>query len=155
MNTKNPGESLVEATHLVMPPDANPYGNCFGGTIMGWMDMAAGIAAWKHSNKPSVTVAIDNICFTEAIHIGDIVTVRAQVDFAGKTSMEVGVTVNSQDTQTGEKKHCLDGHFTFVALDEYGKPTEVPAIAPVTAKHWIAYNDAEERRKNRKKVSKT
>lgn len=151
MDSKNSGESLVYSTHFVMPPDANSYGNCFGGTIMGWMDMAAGIAAWKHSNKPSVTVAIDSIHFAEAIHIGDIVTVCAQVVYSGKTSMEVDVKVDSQDTKTGAKKHCLDGHFTFVALGDDGKPSEVPAISPVTAAQWIAYNDADARRKARKK----
>jgi len=112
--------------------------------------MASGISAWRHSHKPSVTVAIDNIHFASAIHVGDIVTVRAQVDYAGKISMEVGIVVYSQDTKNGIDKKCLDGHFTFVALDEYGKPASVPEIVPETDEEKVKYFEANERRKNRR-----
>jgi len=145
-----PSDSSVECTYLVMPPDTNVLGNCFGGCILGWMDVAAGIAAWRHCKNPAVTVAIDNIHFAEAIHLGDVVVVKAQVDFTGKTSMEIGISVDVDDVRNRVRKHCLDGFFTFVALDDSGKPTEVTPVVPETLEEKARYWAAELRRKQRK-----
>lgn len=143
----HPSDSKVVCTHLVLPPDTNSYGNAFGGRIMAWMDIAAGIAAAKHCKRPAVTVAIDNIHFAEPIHLGDVVVITAQVDYAGKTSMEVGISVDVDDIADGTRKHCLDGFFTFVALGQVShSPVQVPQIIPTTPEEEARWKDADLRR---------
>ncbi len=134
---RRPSESAVEATHLVLPPDTNQHGTAFGGIIMQWMDVAAGIAGARHCRNAVVTAAVDDIVFRRPIHLGDVVLVKACVNYAGRTSLEVGVKVEREDT-TGRREHCLTGYFTMVAVDAQGRPVEVPPLAPES--------DAERRR---------
>jgi len=151
MKTRSAYDSEVECTHLVMPPDTNNMGNCFGGRLLSWMDIAAGVSAYRHCGRPAVTVAIDEIHFSEAVHLGDIVVIKSQVDFVGKTSMEVSVSVDVDDVKNRVHKHCLDGYFTFVALDDNGKPIEVEGICPQTDVQLRRYDAAEARKANRPK----
>ena len=120
--------SAVETTHMVLPPDTNVHGNAFGGKIMQWMDICAGIAAGRHCGGPVVTVAVDDLYFARPIRMADVVILRACVNFAGSTSMEVGVRVEREDPVTRERQHALSGYFTFVAIDTEGKPRPVPQV---------------------------
>jgi acyl-CoA hydrolase len=128
---RRPSDSAVEATHLVLPPDTNQHGTAFGGIIMQWMDVAAGIAGARHCRNGVVTAAVDDIVFRRPIHLGDVVVVKASVNFAGRTSLEVGVKVEREDT-TGTREHCLTGYFTMVSVDAQGRPVEVPELSPET-----------------------
>ena len=125
--------SRVETTHLVMPSDANVLGSAFGGVVMQWTDLAAGMAAMRHARLPVVTASIDQLSFLSPVHIGHIAMLRAQVNAVFGTSMEVGVEVTTEDPTTGEHRLCCDALLTFVALGPDGRPTAVPPLAPETA----------------------
>ena len=146
---KTPEQSAVETTHVVLPPDTNSHGTAFGGKIMQWMDIAAGIAAGRHAQGPVVTVSVDDLHFARPIKMGNIVLVRAQVNYTGRTSMEIGVRVESEDASTGAREHCLSGYFTFVAVDDAGAPKAVPKLVPQCDKDQRRFDNAQERRKDR------
>jgi len=118
LKPKTPSESAVEARYLVMPHQANPYGTAFGGVIMSWIDMTAGMAAQRHCRREAVTAGIDSIVFKEPIRIGDHVVVKASVNYVSRTSMEVGVRVTREEPYTGKQAVATKAHLTFVALDE-------------------------------------
>jgi acyl-CoA hydrolase len=149
---KHPSESSVETTHVVLPPDTNSHGTAFGGRIMQWMDIAAGIAAWRHCGGPVVTVAVDDLHFAEPIRLGDVVSIRAQVNHAGRSSMEVGIRVEREEAKSGARHHCLTGFFIFVGVDGEGKPIRVPPIEPVTEDEKWRYENAIRRREHRLEV---
>ncbi|MEE8408807.1 MAG: acyl-CoA thioesterase [Myxococcota bacterium] len=154
---RRPADSAVETTHVVLPPDTNPHGTAFGGRIMQWMDIAAGIAAWRHCGGPVVTVAVDDLHFAEPIRMGDVVSIRASVNHTGRTSMEVGVRVDREEAKTGTQYHCLTGYFIFVAIDTIlgvAHPVEVPAIEPQTEDEKRRFNNAMRRREHRLRTRK-
>jgi acyl-CoA hydrolase len=144
-------ESLVELVQVVHPEDANPLGIAFGGKVVQWMDMAAGIAATRHARKPVVTASIDSLSFLAPIRVGDFVVIRAQVDYTGRTSMEVGVTIEVEHPLTGERVRTTSGFLTFVALDEAGQPTSVPPVVPETLEERRRYDEARKRREEKLK----
>jgi acyl-CoA hydrolase len=146
---KRPNESSVETTHVVQPPDTNSHGTAFGGRIMQWMDIAAGIAAWRHCGGPVVTVAVDDLHFAEPVRLGDVVSIRAQVNHVGRSSMEVGVRVEREEAKSGRRHHCLTGFFIFVGVDERGRPIPVPPVEPVTEDEKRRFNNATRRRAHR------
>ena len=143
----------VETTHVVLPPDTNAYGSAFGGQIMAWMDIIAGICAARHCKGPAVTVSVDELVFAKPIRLGDIVVLKANLNLTGRTSMEVGVRVESENAHTGQIEHCLSGYFTFVAVDAEGKPVEVPGLNPMHMTHQqLSWRDqAKARREQRLK----
>jgi acyl-CoA hydrolase len=149
MPRHTPEASAVETTHLVLPPDTNAHGNAFGGRIMEWMDITASIAAVRHCRQAAVTVNVDDLTFEQPIRLGDIVVVRARVNFAGRTSMEVGVRVERELRQSGTREHCLTGYFTFVAIDGESKPAPVPALELETETDKRRFQDALHRRQVR------
>lgn len=149
MQPRSPAESAVETTHAVLPPDTNHHGTAFGGRIMQWMDIAAGIAAGRHCRGQVVTAAVDDLTFARPIRLGDIVVIRACVNYTGRTSMEVGVRVEREVAATGAREHCLTGYFTFVGVDGAGQPTAVPPIAPGTPDEQRRYAAAAQRRAQR------
>jgi acyl-CoA hydrolase len=149
VDARRPSDSAVEATHLVLPPDTNAHGTTFGGRIMQWMDIAAGIAANRHALCAAVTVAVDDMHFERPIHLGDIVTVRALVNHAGTSSMEVGVRVDREAPNTRNREHCVSAYFIFVAVDEHDRPTPVPAIEPTNAEEQRRFDNAVKRRARR------
>lgn len=108
--------------------DANNAGNVHGGVIMRMCDEVAGIAAIRHSGRRVVTAGMDRMTFTHPVYVGDLVTVKAMVNAAWRTSMEVGVRVESEDVRTGARKHTSSVYLTMVALDEHGRPTAVPPL---------------------------
>jgi acyl-CoA hydrolase len=146
---RHPGDSEAILTELMMPNYANIMGNVFGGHILALVDRVAAVAAIRHSHKPCVTVSVDKVDFREPIHVGELVTALARVNFAGRTSMEVGVKVIAENVLTGEKRHTNSCYVTYVALDENGKPTEVPCIVPETPDEKRRYDRAAKRRAKR------
>ena len=152
---KSPRESRVEMTEFVLPSDTNPLGTIFGGRVMQWIDIAAGVAAGRHSRRPCVTALMDALNFLSPIHLGSVAVLEAKVLAAFKTSMEVGVTVHSEDLRTGDRKLCTTAFLTFVALDNDGAPTRVPPIVPETEEERQAFSAAQLRREQRLSAKKS
>ncbi len=156
---RNPAESAVETRYLVMPHQANPHGTAFGGVIMAWIDMVAGMAAQRHCGREVVTAGIDSLAFKEPVHIGDHVLLRASVNYVSRSSMEVGVRVTREDPYSAKQVIATTAHLTFVALDENKKPTPAPPIQPQTDAEKKRYANARLRVQARKellgKISRT
>jgi acyl-CoA hydrolase len=145
--------SRVEMTEMVFPNDANPLGNAMGGRVMHWVDICAAVAAGRHARTPVVTASVDKIDFVNPVPVGGIIVMRASVNFAGRTSMEVGVKVWQEERATGERKHVVSAYLTFVSLDpDSRKPREVPPILPKTAEEKRRFHDAKHRRELRIEV---
>jgi acyl-CoA hydrolase len=147
--TRTVKESQHEASALMMPGDANNLGHVFGGVIMAMVDTTAAVAAIRHARATCVTASIDRVDFREPIHLGDLVVMKASVNFVGRTSMEVGVRVEAEDMLTGNRRHTNSCYLTFVAVDRNGRPLEVPALAPETPEELRRNAAAAERRRRR------
>lgn len=132
MRAKNPSESRTVMTDMVLPSETNPLNNLFGGELLARMDRAASIAARRHSRRVTVTASVNHVAFNRAVPLGSVVTVEAVVSRAFRTSMEIYIDVWMEDRFTGEKTKANEAIYTFVAVDETGVPTEVPALAPET-----------------------
>ncbi len=146
---RTPSESTVEMTNLVLPNDTNQLGNLLGGRLMHWIDIAAALAAMRHSGKVCVTASVDVINFFEPIKLGHVVRVLASVNRAFSSSMEIGVKVYREDPLHGVQVHTSSAYLTFVAIDQYGKPLQVPSITPVTSEDVRRYDEASIRRQQR------
>jgi len=144
--------SKVEKTELVLPGQTNTMGNIFGGRVMQLMDIAAGVAAMRHSRKTVVTVFVDQLHFKNPIKMGQIVILHARVEYVGKTSIEVGVDVFSEDPLTGEQIRATTAHLTFVAIDKNGKPSSIPPLILETEEDKKRHESAQQRREQRKKI---
>ena len=149
MHSKHPRDSETVMSELMMPQHANLLGNVFGGIILSLVDRVAAVSAIRHASRPCVTVSVDKVDFREPIHVGELITAFARVNFAGRTSMEVGVKIIAEDVLTGQKRHTNSCYVTYVALDENGRPTEVPPIVPETPDEKRRYDRAAKRRANR------
>lgn len=132
-----------------MPQHSNNVGNVFGGVVLSMMDKCAAIAAFRHSRHSVVTASIDRVDFREPIHLGDLVVMKASVNYAGRTSMEVGVRVEAEDLMTGRLRHTNSCYLTFVAVDANGRPIEVAELQPETEDEWRRHAAAKERRRRR------
>jgi acyl-CoA hydrolase len=130
MTAKTPSESRTVMTDLVLPSETNPLNNLFGGELLARMDRAASIAARRHSRRITVTASVNHVAFNQSVPVGSVVTVEAAVSRAFKTSMEVYIDVWMEDRFTGTKSKANDAIYTFVAVDDTGKPTEVPPLTP-------------------------
>jgi acyl-CoA hydrolase len=146
---KFPQDSLVSMTELVLPNDTNTLNNLMGGRLMHWMDIVSAIAAQKHSNRIVVTASVDNISFKHPIQLGNVVTLRAKVTRSFHSSMEVRIDVEAEDVPSGKKMESNNAYFTFVAMDEKGKPTEVPEVIPQTDDEKNLFESALRRRQLR------
>lgn len=146
-NIKSMRDSFATLTQLVMPMQANPAGNVHGGEIIKLMDSAAGVAAQKHAKTNCVTARIEEINFKKPIHIGELVTCKAQVIYTGRTSMEIYVTVESEDLVRDTKQIALTAFFTMVSLDRNGKPSPVAGIDYESANEYERklYKEGEKR----------
>lgn len=147
--SKKVSESQHETSELMMPEHANNMGHVFGGVILSMMDKCAAICAFRHSRAAVVTASIDRVDFREPIHLGDLVVMKASVNYAGKTSMEIGVRVEAEELLTGRRRHTNSCYLTFVAVDRNGRPIEVPELVPETADEKRRYGAAQERRQRR------
>ena len=149
MNGKTVSASKSESVHLVLPSDTNALGTIFGGQIMAWTDLIASIVASRHTRRICVTASMDEFHFISPVRVGDIVILKASVNYTHKTSLEVGVRVESEDPLTGERKHTGSSYLTFVAIDDQRRPIEVPPVIPETPDEKRRFQEAKERRDNR------
>jgi acyl-CoA hydrolase len=149
---RTPSESTVEMTNLVLPNDTNQLGNLLGGRLMHWIDIAAALAAMRHSGKVCVTASVDVINFFEPIKLGHVVRVLASVNRAFSSSMEIGVKVFREDPLHGVQVHTSSAYLTFVAIDQYGKPLQVPSINPATPEDKRRFEEAGLRREQRLRI---
>jgi acyl-CoA hydrolase len=149
MEPRQPSESRSEITRWMGIADANAAGNVHGGAIMRMCDEVAGIAAIRHSGARVVTAGMDRMTFLHPVLVGMLVTVNATVNAAWRTSMEVGVRVESENVRSGEVLHTSTAYLTMVALDDEGSPTEVPPLAPETPDEIRRAREAQLRRDNR------
>ena len=133
METKTSKESLTILTDLVLPGETNYLDNLFGGELLARMDRACSISARRHSRRIVVTASVNHVVFSKAVPVGSVVTLEAKVSRAFKSSMEIYVDVWIEDRQSGKKTKVNEGIYTFVAVDETGKPVEIPQIIPETA----------------------
>src|SRR5690242_6592620 len=117
---KPPRESAVTMTEIVLPTDTNALGTIFGGKIMAWIDIAAAMVAGRHARRVVVTASLDAMSFVAPVKVGHYVHIKASVNYAGRTSMEIGVRVDSENPLTGEMSHTATAYTTFVALDDHG-----------------------------------
>ena len=142
--------SLTEMTEIAMPNDANPLGNVMGGRVMQWIDVCAAVAAGRHARTPVVTASVDQIDFLRPVPLGGVIVLLASVNFAGRTSMEVGVKVLREDRVSGQREKVASAYLTFVSLHpKTCKPTPVPQVVPESAEEKRRYADARRRRELR------
>jgi acyl-CoA hydrolase len=142
-------ESRHETSEIMMPQHANNMGHVFGGVILSMMDRTAAVAAIRHARQQCVTVSVDRVDFREPIHLGDLIIMKASVNYAGRTSMEVGVRVEAENLLDGVRRHTNSCYATFVAIDRNGRPVEVPAVIPESDAEQRRYAAAQERRRRR------
>jgi uncharacterized protein (TIGR00369 family) len=142
----------VTLTQLMGPGAGNMLGNVHGGLVMKLCDEAGGMAASKYARRPAVTVAVDSMTFLSPVHIGELVTVAAEVTWTGRTSMETRVVVTSEDVISGEITHTNTAYFVYVALDDQGRSTPVPPLFPETDEEQERFERAAERQARRLKA---
>jgi acyl-CoA hydrolase len=142
-------ESSIVMNQLMLPPDANPWGNVHGGTIMKLVDSAAGVVAMRHCRSRVVTARIDEMSFLAPVFIGNVVTIKASVNDTGRTSLEVGVRVESEDLRSGRTWHVGSAYLVFVSLDDEGRPQAVAPILTESPDEVRRQDDARERRARR------
>ncbi len=149
---KTVSQSRSIIADIIMPAQANSAGNAHGGEIMKMMDTCGGAVAFKHARSNVVTLRVDELLFLKPVYVGQLVTVEAELTFVGSTSMEIKVCVYSEDMKVeGESQLCLTAFFTFVALDEQGKPKRVPALKIESNAEKVAYAQAKQRYESYKK----
>ncbi|MHC1743531.1 MAG: acyl-CoA thioesterase [Syntrophobacteraceae bacterium] len=149
MEGKRADESRVIMAQVMNPQDANPAGNVHGGVIMKLIDTAAGTVAVRHARANVVTASIDRLDFHRPAFIGNLVTLKASMNYVGRTSMEVGVRVEAENLLTGEVRHTSSAYLTFVALDQGGHPIEVPPLELETEEDIRRNREAKARRQMR------
>jgi acyl-CoA hydrolase len=152
VQTKTPSESSVEMREMVMPHHTNPQNTVFGGTVMSWIDVAAAMVGARHCGRPVVTAHIDDIDFIAPIKVGYHVLIQASLNYVGNTSMIIGVKVTSENPYTGESRTTTKAYLTFVALDDLGRPVEVPSLNPQTPDEIRRYENAKKRVQMKKDV---
>jgi acyl-CoA hydrolase len=146
---KRASDSAAQITHWMGLTDANSAGNIHGGVIMRLADEAAALAAIKHARLRVVTVGMDRMDFLVPIYVGELVTFRAMVNAAWRSSMEVGVRVEAENPTEGRRRHTNTAYLTMVALDEEGRPATVPPLEAVSPEEQQRQREAELRRANR------
>lgn len=142
-------ESQLETSALMMPADENARGHVFGGAVLAMIDKAAAVCAIRHARMPCVTVSVDRVDFREPILVGELVHMKASVNFVGRTSMEIGIRIEAENMLAGTRRHTNSCYVTYVALDRDGKPAEVPSLITETADEKRRYSAAAERRRRR------
>ena len=136
-------ESVSEYSELALPNDANGLGNVLGGKVMHLVDLAGAMAAIRHARRPVVTASVDSMHFLHPVRIGQLIVLRSSVNRVFRTSMEVGVQVETENLLTGAKLHTCSAYLTFVALDENGKAVPVPPVIPETEEEKRRYERPE------------
>jgi acyl-CoA hydrolase len=147
----DPQENTLHMTVLMRPDMANLSGNVRGGAILKILDQVAYVCASSYARSYVLTLSVDRVLFGEAIHVGDLVTFFASVNYTGRTSMEIGIRVDTTDIQRGTSRHTNSCYFTMVAVDGAGKPVEIPPLRPHDAIGIQRFEAARLRRKARRK----
>jgi acyl-CoA hydrolase len=142
-------DSQHETSDLMMPHHANIQGNVFGGVVLSMVDRTAAVAAFRHCRMNVVTASIDRADFREPILVGDLLVMKASVNYVHRSSMEVGVRVEAEELLTGRRRHTNSCYLTFVAVDRTGKPIEVAELIPETPDEERRFQAATERRRRR------
>ncbi len=146
MEGKSPDESKAESTIVMLPSDANPKGNVFGGIILKHLDLIAGLVAKRHAGHANtVTASIDRMTFLKPIFIGNALILNARVNYVKRSSMEIEVTVFAEDLDDNTRVHAATAFVTMIALDKYGKPTEVPSLLLENDDDKTRYEEGEKR----------
>ena len=146
MEGRPPRLSHTTIAEVMMPHMANVMGTVHGGVVLGMLDRVAAVSAIRHAKRVCVTVSVDRVHFREPIHLGELVTMHSSVNYAHRTSIEVGVRVEAENLLTGTKRHTNSSYLTFVAIDENGRPVPVPPVIPETDEEKIRFREAEARR---------
>jgi uncharacterized protein (TIGR00369 family) len=149
MKEKAVSETSITIAQVMLPQDTNPAGNVHGGVIMKLIDTAAAVVASRHARSNTVTASIDRLVFHHPVFVGDVLFLKACLNMVGKSSMEVGVRVEAENYLTGEVRHTASAYLTFVALDEKGRPKEVPGLVSETETEKRRYHQALMRKKSR------
>lgn len=152
--SKKVSESKVETTYMVLPEHTNPLGNIFGGTIMAWVDITASIAAHRHCREQVVTAAVDELHFLHPVKLGDLVTLKASVNYVGTRSVEVGVKVIAENPISGMCKHTSSAYLVFVALDNSGKAQKLPELILESDEDKRRFAEGKKRQEHRKSARK-
>lgn len=142
MKAKHPIDSKTIMTDLVLPSETNPLNNLFGGELLARMDRAASIAARRHSRRIVVTASVNHVAFNRSVPLGSVVTVEAKVSRAFRSSMEVYLDVWIDDRESGERDKANEAIYTFVAVDDSGRPVKIPEIMPQSDEEVVRYDGA-------------
>ncbi|MDP9037788.1 MAG: acyl-CoA thioesterase [Acidobacteriota bacterium] len=148
-HSRTVADSRAERSEIIFPADANAVGNLFGGRLMQFIDLVGAVAACRHAQALTVTAAMDHLDFVAPCRIGDLLILRASVNRAFRTSMEVGVKAMVEDFREGRLKHVSSAYLTYVAVDREGRAIPVPPITPETEHQRRRYEDAGRRREMR------
>ncbi len=149
MDPKTPAQTAVTMAHLILPSDANPAGTCHGGVVLKYIDTCGSIAAQRHCRGQVVTASLDRTDFLAPVHVGEMVILKASINFVGRTSMEVGVRVEAENLVTGEVRHTNSAYVTYVCLDEQGRPSQAPRLRLETGEDRRRNQEAAMRRQAR------
>jgi acyl-CoA hydrolase len=149
MEGKPVRESVSEYAELALPNDANGLGNLLGGKVMHLVDLAGAMAAMRHARMPVVTASVDSLHFLHPVHISELMILRSSVNRVFRSSMEVGVKVETENLMTGRRLHTCSAYLTFVALGEDGRATPIPPVIAETDDEKRRYQEAGERREYR------
>ena len=155
MKGKTVRESHVIMSQIMTPQDVNPSGNVHGGVIMKLIDTAAGVVAHRHARANAVTASIDRLDFHHPVYVGDLVTLKASLNFVGKSSMEIGVRAEAEDIITGAIRHTASAYLTYVSLDEEGRPKPAPPLILESEEEIRRNREAQARRETRLREKKT
>jgi acyl-CoA hydrolase len=141
--------SQAERSEIIFPADANAVGNLFGGRLMQFIDLVGAVAACRHAQSITVTASMEHLDFVAPCKVGDLLILKASVNRAFRTSMEVGVKAMVEDFREGRLRHVSSAYLTYVAVDREGRPVQVPEVTPETAHQKRRYEDAARRREMR------
>ena len=149
-----PEQTRCVMTQIVMPMHTNGVaGVMFGGVMMQWIDVCAGVAAMRHAAGAVLTASIDRLDFLSPVQVGEVVVLQAQVNYVARTSMEVGCRVETEDVKTGTRRYVTKAYLTFVAVDEHGRPRPIPSLELDGDEAQRRHADAERRRAERLKLA--
>jgi len=150
MDSKTVMDSQAERSEVIFPGDSNSQGNLFGGRLMQFIDLVGAVAAYRHAGATTVvTASMDHLDFVAPVHVGDLLILKASVNRAFRTSMEVGVKAMVEDPRTRSLRHVSTAYLTYVAVDATGTPVPVSPITPETEHQKRRYEDADRRREMR------
>ena len=154
MEKKKISESQAEIAQVMYPEHANPAGNVHGGHILKLVDQAAAIVATRHTHLNCVTASVDRMDFISPVYVGNLVIIKASLNYVSRTSMEIGVRIEAECLRTGTHTHVGSAYLTFVSLDDDDKPTNIPGLILETEDEKKRYKEAEQRRTIRLKQVK-